>query len=131
MVTAVVIFILLTVAASLASWLFGQWLAGRTRVSSTALAFQSCEMGEAECRSARLSEQRRRYEPAGILMTAANDKPVLLRVADGGPLVAPIFTIPDVAGTRRQIRYAACLVTAPRALGLAGAAATSCSRIHP
>lgn len=213
MVTTVVILILLTVAASLASWLFGQWLAGRIRVSSTALAiggggavlligtvaylaigattwwqrfmpvfdssppippaaapasaqasvpapqaaipadrapewpatscvaarysektarwmvdnacdavvavaFQSCEMGEAECRSARLSEQRWRYEPAGILMTAANDKPVLLRVADGGPLVAPIFTIPDVAGTRRQIRYAACLVTAPRVLRL-------------
>ena len=38
MVTAVVILILLTVVASLASWLFGQWLAGRTRVSSTALA---------------------------------------------------------------------------------------------
>lgn len=209
MVTAVVILILLMVAASLASWLFGQWLAGRTRVSSTALAlggggavlligtvaylaigattwwqrfmpvfdssppippaaalasapvpapqaavpddrapewpattcvsakysdktarwmvdnacdavvavaFQSCEMGEVECRSAR--EQRWRYEPHGILMTAANDKPVLLRVADAGPLVAPIFTIPDVAGTRRQIRYAACLVTAPRVLRL-------------
>ena len=51
-------------------------------------------------------------------MTAANDKPVLLRVADKGPLVAPIFTIPDVAGTRRQIRYGACLVTAPRVLRL-------------
>ena len=209
MVTAVVILILLTVAASLASWLFGQWLAGRLRVSSAALAiggggamlligtvaylaigattwwqrfmpvfdsapplppaaapvsapapapqaavpderdaewpasscvaanysertarwmidndceavvavaFQSCEMGEAECRSDRTRHWR--YEPDGILMTAANDKPVLLRVADGGPLVAPIFTIPDVAGTRRQIRYAACLVTAPRALRL-------------
>ena len=211
MVTAVVIFILLTVAASLASWLFGQWLAGRTRVSGTALAiggggamlligtvaymaigatswwqrlmpvfdssplippaaapapasaaapapqaavpedrdvewpasrcvaanysdktarwmidngcdavvavaFQSCEMGEADCRSGLARHWR--YEPAGILMTAANDKPVLLRVADGGPLVAPIFTIPDVAGTRRQIRYAACLVAAPRVLRL-------------
>src|ERR1044072_7228843 len=39
MVTTVVILILLTVAASLASWLFGQWLARRIRVSSTALAF--------------------------------------------------------------------------------------------
>ncbi|HJY36586.1 MAG TPA: hypothetical protein VJ299_03925 [Steroidobacteraceae bacterium] len=227
MVTAVVILILLTVAASLASWLFGQWLAGRIRVSSTALAlggggallligtvaylaigattwwqrfmplfdaapviqpaaeptpaldadmqslltratfaathpgsavgdpvvidpewpathcvaakysdrttmwvldnacdgvvavaFQSCELGEAECRSAPSSDQRWRYEPAGILMTAANDKPVLLRVADKGPLVAPIFTIPDLAGTRRQIRYGACMVTAPRVLRL-------------
>jgi hypothetical protein len=51
-------------------------------------------------------------------MTAMNDRPVLLRVADGGPLVAPIFTIPDVAGARRQIRYAACLVSAPRVLRL-------------
>jgi hypothetical protein len=38
MVATVVILILLTVAASLASWLFGQWLARRIRVSSTALA---------------------------------------------------------------------------------------------
>jgi hypothetical protein len=75
MVTAVVILILLTIAASLATWLFGQWLTARTRVSSTALA-------------------------------------------DGGPLVAPFFTIPDVAGRQRQIRYAACLVTAPRVLRL-------------
>jgi len=196
MVTAVVILILLTVAASLASWLFGQWLSGRTRVSSTALAlggggamlligtvahlaigattwwqrfmpvfdssppapqaaardardaqwpatscvsarysdktarwmmdneceavvavaFQSCELGEAVCRTDRSGHWR--YEPHGILMTGANDKPVLLRVADGGPLVAPIFTIPDVAGTRRQIRYDACLVTAPSVLRL-------------
>ena len=210
MVTAVVILILLTVAASLASWLFGQWLAGRTRVSNTALAIggggatlligtvaylaigtttwwqrfmpvfdssplippaaapapvaapaprgdpvatadgwpattcvvarysdktarwmmdntcdvvvavalQSCELGEVECRFAGSSGPRWRYEPQGILMTAMSDKPVLLRVGDGGPLVAPIFTIPDVAGTRRQIRYAACLVTAPRVLRL-------------
>jgi NAD(P)-dependent dehydrogenase (short-subunit alcohol dehydrogenase family) len=41
------------------------------------------------------------------------------QVADGGPLVAPIFTIPDLAGARRQIRYASCLATAPRALRLA------------
>jgi hypothetical protein len=39
-------------------------------------------------------------------------------LADGGPLVAPFFTIPDVAGRQRQIRYAACLVTAPRVLRL-------------
>jgi hypothetical protein len=38
MVTAIVILILLTIAASLASWLFGRWPAGRTRISSTALA---------------------------------------------------------------------------------------------
>jgi hypothetical protein len=38
MVTAVLILVLLTIAASLASWLFGQWLAGRTRISGAALA---------------------------------------------------------------------------------------------
>lgn len=214
MVTAVVILTLLTVVASLASWLFGQWLAARTRISGAALAiggggvallaggvafvmigattswqrfipvfdsspsippaaapapraaepvdrkaesdaiaaaiavnaqwpatdcvaakysdrtarwvldnhcggvvavaFQSCEFGEVGCRRGALW----RYEQAGILLTAANDKPVLLRVAEKGPLVAPFFTIPDVAGTRRQIRYGACLVTAPRVLRL-------------
>src|SRR5215212_11059685 len=38
MATAVLIVTLLTVAASLASWVFSQWLATRTRVSGTALA---------------------------------------------------------------------------------------------
>lgn len=38
MASAVVIITLLTVAASLASWLFGQWLAGRARISPAALA---------------------------------------------------------------------------------------------
>jgi hypothetical protein len=38
MVTAVIILVLLTIAASLASWLFGQWLAGRIRISGAALA---------------------------------------------------------------------------------------------
>lgn len=198
MVTAALILTLLTVAASLASWLFGQWLARRMRISGVALAmggggallligtvavvtigattwwqrlmpvraslpltaaavepslapradawpathcvvamysdrtsswlldnacgevvavaFQSCELGVTECRLG--GNSRWRYEPAGILMTAANDKPVLLRVANNGPLVAPIFTIRDVAGTRRQIRYLACHVTAPRVLSL-------------
>lgn len=95
-----------------------RWMLDNACDAVVAVAFQSCELGAAECRSAHMSAQRWRYEPAGILMTAANDKPVLLRVADEGPLVAPIFTIPDVAGTRRQIRYGACLVTAPRVLRL-------------
>jgi hypothetical protein len=94
-----------------------RWMVDNACDAVVAVAFQSCELGEAECRSSRSSE-RWRYEREGILMTAANDKPVLLRVADGGALVAPIFTIPDVAGTRRQIRYAACLVTAPHVLRL-------------
>jgi len=94
------------------------WVLDNACDGVVAVAFQSCELGEAECRSVPSSDQRWRYEPAGILMTAANDKPVLLRVADKGPLVAPIFTIPDLAGTRRQIRYGACIVTAPRVLRL-------------
>jgi hypothetical protein len=95
-----------------------RWVLDNACDEVVAVAFQSCEVGAAECRSAQTNGQRWRYEPAGILMTAANDKPVLLRVADEGPLVAPIFTIPDVAGTRRQIRYGACLVTAPHVLRL-------------
>ena len=42
----------------------------------------------------------------------AKDKPVPLRLRKDGPLVAPIFTIRDPAGARRQIRYLACEVTA-------------------
>ena len=92
-----------------ARWVLDNYCSG-----VVAVAFQSCEFGEVGCRSGGIW----RYEQAGILLTAANDKPVLLRVAEHGPLVAPFFTIPDVAGTRRQIRYGACLVTAPRVLRL-------------
>lgn len=95
-----------------------RWVLDNACGGVVAVAFQSCELGEVECRFAGFYPQRWRYEPAGILMIAANDKPVLLRVADQGPLVAPFFTIPDVAGARRQIRYGACLVTAPRVLRL-------------
>jgi hypothetical protein len=49
-------------------------------------------------------------------MTAANDRPVPLRLGDHGPLVAPIFTIRDAGTARRQIRYLACEVTAPGVL---------------
>ncbi|HKS55817.1 MAG TPA: hypothetical protein VJS12_11050 [Steroidobacteraceae bacterium] len=92
------------------------WVLDNACGGVVAVAFQSCELGPSGCRFS--WNPGWRYEPDGILMTGANDKPVLLRVADNGPLVAPFFTIPDVAGTRRQIRYAACLVTAPRVLRL-------------
>jgi hypothetical protein len=225
MVTAVVILTLLTVVASLASWLFGQWLGARTRISGAALAiggagvtllvgavafvmigattgwqrfipihdsspliapapvaaqpanpvsaeptaekvaaqhqreqkaemveaaerhlrwsdyakavdvarqylaehpgdpemsslFASCQSSETACFTNAVVSQEWSYEPAGILMTAANDKPVPLRLRKDGPLVAPIFTIRDPAGARRQIRYLACDVTAPGVLEL-------------
>jgi hypothetical protein len=44
MVTAVVILTLLTVAASLSSWLFGQWLTRRTRTSGAALALGGADL---------------------------------------------------------------------------------------
>jgi hypothetical protein len=92
------------------------WVLDNACGGVVAVAFQSCEVGRNACLFG--WNPGWRYEPDGILMLAANDKPVLLRVADNGPLVAPFFTIPDVAGTQRQIRYAACLVTAPRVLRL-------------
>jgi hypothetical protein len=199
MVTSAVIIILLTIVASLASWLFSQWLARRARVSGLALAvggvgtvlllgavalvmvtastswqqlmpiadasplrhemlapaeaiipaavvaewpatdcvesmraeesahwildngcdrivavlFASCQLSETACFS-----QGWQYEATGILMTAETDRPLALRLGDNGPLVAPLFTIRDAAGVRRQIRYLACEVTAPGVLRL-------------
>lgn len=191
--TAVLTLVSLAVLASLASWLFGQWLGRRVRISGAALAvggagttlligavafvmiaastgwqrlipigdfallapatsavipqwpqtdcvtstryeesqrwmldngcgrvvavlFASCEMRETACFTTSPVSQGWSYEPAGILMTAANAKPVPLRLGKSGPLVAPIFTIRDAAGGRRQIRYLACEVTAPDVL---------------
>jgi hypothetical protein len=81
-----------------------------------AVLFASCEQSETVCFTNALVSQGWSYEPAGILMTAANDRPVPLRLGSDGPLVAPIFTIRDAGNTRRQIRYLACEVTAPGVL---------------
>ena len=83
-----------------------------------AVLFASCQLSETACFTNALVSQGWQYEPTGILMTAETDKPLPLRLGDDGPLVAPIFTIRDAAGARRQIRYLACEVTAPGVLGL-------------
>jgi len=81
-----------------------------------AVLFASCELGETACFTNALVSQGWNYQLSGIVMTAANDRPVPLRLGNGGPLVAPIFTIRDAGNARRQIRYLACEVTAPRVL---------------
>jgi len=81
-----------------------------------AVLFASCEQSETACFTNALVSQGWSYEPAGILMTAANDRPVPLRLGNDGPLVAPIFTIRDAGHARRQIRYLACEITAPGVL---------------
>jgi hypothetical protein len=83
-----------------------------------AVLFASCQFTETACLADASASQGWSYERSGILMTAANDKPVQLRLGKDGPLVAPIFTIRDAAGARRQIRYLACEVTAPGVLEL-------------
>ena len=83
-----------------------------------AVLFASCQLSETACFTNALVSQGWQYEATGILMTAESDKPLPLRLGDDGPIVAPIFTIRDAAGARRQIRYLACEVTAPGVLGL-------------
>lgn len=83
-----------------------------------AVLFASCQLSETACFTNALVSQGWQYEATGILMTAETDKPLPLRLGDDGPLVAPIFTIRDAAGARRQIRYLACEVTAPGVLRL-------------
>jgi hypothetical protein len=81
-----------------------------------AVLFASCQGSEIACFTNQLVSHSWSYEPSGILMTAANDRPVPVRLGDRGPLVAPIFTIRDAGNARRQIRYLACEVTAPGVL---------------
>jgi hypothetical protein len=81
-----------------------------------AVLFASCQGSEIGCFTNELVALSWSYEPRGILMTAANDRPVPVRLGDHGPLVAPIFTIRDAGNARRQIRYLACEVTAPGVL---------------
>jgi hypothetical protein len=94
------------------------WLLENVCGRIVAVAFESCELGEVECRLRRSDSRAWHSEPTGIVMSTLNDKPVALRVGDHGPLVAPIFTIRDVAGVRRQIRYLACEVTSRDVLRL-------------
>jgi hypothetical protein len=83
-----------------------------------AVLFASCDQSATACFTNTSVSQRWSYEPTGILMTAANDRPVPLRLGTDGPLIAPIFTIRDAGNARRQIRYLACEVTAPGVLQL-------------
>jgi hypothetical protein len=81
-----------------------------------AVLFASCQLSETACFSTAVVSEAWSYEPTGILLTAATDRPVSLRLGKDGPLVAPVFTIRDSADARRQIRYLACEVTAPGVL---------------
>jgi hypothetical protein len=94
-----------------------------------AVLFASCELSETACFTNALVSDGWSYEPAGILMTAANDKPVPLRLGNVGPLVAPVFTIRDAAGARRQIRYLACEITAGGVLQMLSTSGTDAERL--
>lgn len=94
-----------------------------------AVLFASCQLSETACFTNALVPQGWSYEPAGILMTAANDKPVPLRLGKSGPLVAPIFTIRDAAAAPRQIRYLACEITAPGVLQVLSTSGTDDERL--
>ena len=107
-----------TCVAALRSEQASRWMLDNRCGGALAVLFASCQLGESACFSGVGVSAAWSYEPAGILMTGANDRPVAVRVADGGPLVAPIFAIRDSAGARRQIRYLACEVTAPGVLRL-------------
>jgi hypothetical protein len=94
----------------------GRWVLDNGCGRVVAVLFASCDEGTRACFTNSSVSQRWSYEPTGILMTAANDRPVPLRLGNDGPLVAPIFTIRDAGNARRQIRYLACEITAPGVL---------------
>jgi hypothetical protein len=94
----------------------GRWVLDNGCGRVVAVLFASCELSETACFTNALVSTGWSYEPAGILMTAGDDRPVPLRLGKSGPLVAPIFTIRDAAGAARQIRYLACEVTDPGVL---------------
>ncbi len=95
-----------------------RWLLDNDCGQVVAVLFASCQLSETACFANALVSSGWSYEPAGVLMTAADDRPVAQRLGNSGPLVAPIFTIRDAASVRRQIRYLACHVTAPSVLDL-------------
>jgi hypothetical protein len=94
----------------------GRWVLDNGCGRVVAVLFASCDQSATACSTNASVSQRWSYEPAGILMTAANDRPVPLRLGNDGPLVAPIFTIRDAGNAPRQIRYLACEITAPGVL---------------
>ena len=94
----------------------GRWVLDNGCGRVVAVLFASCDESTIACFTNASVSQRWSYEPTGILMTAANDRPVPLRLGNDGPLVAPIFTIRDAGRPRRQIRYLACEITAPGVL---------------
>jgi hypothetical protein len=78
-----------------------------------ALVFASCPYSTPGCNTSALVSSGWKYETQGVVLTTAEQRPLMDRLADGGPLIAPIYA---VDASQRRIRYLACALTDPEAL---------------
>jgi hypothetical protein len=81
---------------------------------AVALVFASCPYSTPGCNASALVSSGWKYETQGVVLITAEQRPLMDRVAEGGPLIAPIYAVDAPEG--RRIRYLACPLTDPEAL---------------
>jgi hypothetical protein len=81
---------------------------------AVALVFASCPYSSPGCNASTLVSSGWKYETQGVVLITATQRPLRDRLANDGPLIAPMYVLgPD---ERRRIRYLACPLTDPEAL---------------
>lgn len=100
----------------------GRWFLDNECQGVVGVVFASCRESQATCNQDALASTGWMYEPAGIVMTSMTQKPVRHRLGARGPLMASTYAVEESSAMRLRIRYVACFVTAPEALGLLDAA---------
>lgn len=59
------------------------------------------------------------YEPDGVVLTTPEQRPLMDRIGEGGPLIAPTYHVAEANDQR--VRYLACKVREPEALSILSA----------
>jgi hypothetical protein len=100
----------------------GHWFLDNECQGVVGVVFASCRESQATCNQDAPASSGWMYEPAGIVMTSMTQKPVRYRLGARGPLMASTYALEESGAMRLKVRYLACFVTAPAALGLLDAA---------
>jgi hypothetical protein len=105
----------------------GGWFIDNECDRVVAVVFAWCQQKNVSCNGNALRTQAWRYEPKGIVMTSALQRPSRQRLGDTGPLVAPTYALNAAGDAQQRIRYLACYVTAPDALEVLAGSRTDTS----
>jgi len=83
---------------------------------AVALVFASCPHSTPGCNASALVSSGWVYESEGVVLITPEQRPLMDRLAEDGPLIAPMYALGRQGGER--IRYLACPLEDPEALAM-------------